>query len=102
MSHNLTGFEVEGGVSAFDGKPFVNIRLEYTSSKGKRPRYESAQLRPDKAREIGTMLLECAVESERDAALVAGVQKDLGMGQTEAGMLLKVIRENRIHAGEAS
>ena len=81
----MSDFNAVSGVSLFDGKPFVEIKTSENVQK----------MRPDKAREIGMMLIESAVEAERDAALVYGVKNTLHMQDTDAARILTMIRENR-------
>lgn len=95
MSGEITGIEVQSGVSVFDGKPFVQIDLSLNAGrKSTRPRHKLTQVRPEKAREIGMMLIEAAIEAERDAALVAG-GKELGLDRKGAAQLMALIRDHR-------
>jgi hypothetical protein len=86
---DIVNIGVESGVSAFDGKPFVNLLLKRVDG-----RTQSMQMRPAKAREIAVMLFEAAVEAERDAALVSGAS-EVGLDEETAGMLLAMIRSQR-------
>jgi hypothetical protein len=86
---DIVGFECESGVSAFDGKPFVNVILKRRDG-----RSQSMQVRPNKSRELAIMLFEGAVEAERDAALVSGAD-EIGLDKELAGMLLAMIRDQR-------
>lgn len=78
------GFEVESGVGFKDDKPFVSIEFGE----------EKRQVRPDKAREMGMMLIESAVEAERDAALVIGLS-EVGFDTKDSAGILYLMRQHR-------
>jgi hypothetical protein len=86
---DILHFDMESGVSMFDGKPFVNI-----SMKRRDGGIQSLQVRPKKARELARMFFESAVEAERDAATMSGAQ-EIGLDKETAGMLLAMIRQER-------
>ena len=86
---DIVNFELESGVSAFDGKPFVNVHMKRVDG-----RTQSMQLRPEKAREIAVMLFEGAVEAERDASMMAGLA-EMGFEEEDAGRMLAMIRGQR-------
>lgn len=53
------------------------------------------QVTPDKAREVGRMLMECAEASEQDAFMLHFVQKELAQDINTAGQMLMMFRKWR-------
>lgn len=75
---------VQGIVSVTDGQPIVSMRAG-----------EAAwQLTPALARRHALLILDAAVEAERDAATIA-LLRTSGMDEQEAGGFLLLMREHR-------
>lgn len=93
MSDQPTGFEVESGVSLFDGKPFVGI----TIGKDNLHRF---QVRPEKAREMALMLLECAEAADQDAAIHDFMRTKMDGTVEDGARMVAAIREHRQKVSE--
>lgn len=77
--------EVQGIVASTSGKPFVQMRAGEARW----------QMEPHEARQHALILLDAAVECERDAATIAFLRAELDMDQQQAGAFLHVMREHR-------
>jgi hypothetical protein len=77
---------VQGSVSSTTKKPFVKMRAG-----------EAAwQMTPAQARQHALIILDAAVEAERDAATIAFVENIMGQDEQAAGAFLLGMREHRI------
>jgi hypothetical protein len=80
----LKDFQVESGVSIFDGKAFVNIIIDG----------ESHQVRPAKSREMAMMLLECAEASVHEAVLF-DLLSESGEDKQSGARMIAALRDRR-------
>lgn len=83
-SENGWSFEVESGVSMFDGKPFVNIVING----------EGRRVRPAKAREMAQMMLECAEASIHESVLF-DLLSDSGSDRESGARMIMALRDRR-------
>lgn len=85
--------EVEAGVSAFTGAPFVTVRTyEGTDTTGKL--VASGQLSPSEVRTMALYWLEVAEAAEQDAATLS-VIRELGLPDELAGHVVRALRARR-------
>jgi hypothetical protein len=79
-------FQLEAGVSLFDGKPFVILRWDE----------KATQMTPGTARETAIAFLEAAEAAEHDAGLCDWLMKEMGMPNDAAAAALAHIRQYRV------
>lgn len=77
-------FEVASGVSAQTGEPYMEIWIDHSP----------AQFSPDKAREIGLLLIESADAAETEALLMTFL-KGAGLEMEDSAKLLYQLRQMR-------
>ena len=77
--------EVQGIVASVDKQPYVQMRAG-----------EAAwQMSPAKARQHALIVLDAAVEAERDAATIAFCEQTMDMSEVAAGGFLHEMRNHR-------
>lgn len=78
-------FEVVSGYSSQRNEPFVEAAMDMSP----------IQMTPEKAREMGLMLIECAEAAESDAQIMGFAMGAMDMDRTSAAKLLDLFRQAR-------
>lgn len=78
-------FEVVSGYSSQRSEPFVEVAMDMSP----------IQMSPEKAREMGLMLIECAEAAESDAQIMGFAMGAMGLDRTHAAQLLDLFRQAR-------